>query len=60
MTTKRSLDVVRRLAAAIELRDVVFVGGLILIAIGGSRISAPWTMVGMGAALALLSVPWRK
>jgi hypothetical protein len=47
-------------AGAVELRDVVFLGGVVMVWIGGSRISGPWTLVCMGGALALISIPWRK
>lgn len=36
----------------IDPRDVFFFGGLVLAAIGGVFLSAPWTLVVIGAVLA--------
>jgi len=56
----RLMLAMRALVSMLELRDVFFVAGFALIFAGGARLSLPWTMVGAGVALVVLSLPWRS
>ena len=49
-----------RLRELFDLRDAHFYGGLVLAAAGGACLSLPWTLVAVGAVLALYAVllPW--
>lgn len=42
--------------ARVELRDVLFLAGFVLVLYGGWSISRPWTMVAVGVGLILLSL----
>ncbi len=44
----------RRIADVLELRDVVFFGGLAIAGAGGAMLSVPWTLIAIGALLAIL------
>lgn len=57
MTTPQTQSGVRRLraalAAAFDIEDAFFFGGLFLAGVGGVMLSLPWTLIAIGAVLAL-------
>ncbi len=57
---KRVLKCVRSVGAAIgsvvSLRDLHFYGGLAIAAVGGAMLSAPITLIALGAALAAVGL----
>jgi len=57
---QKATDLGRRVVSAIELRDVLFVGGFWLMWAGGSQLSSPWTKIGLGALLVLVAIPKRR
>ena len=54
------MNLLRQFLASLELRDLAFVAGFVLLLAGGFQISRPWTLVVVGALLVLIAIPWRR
>lgn len=46
----------RRLGAALDMNDRFFFAGLLVAAIGGCLLSVAWTLVVVGAAIAIVGI----